>query len=185
MQKLKPLLSLLFIIRFALPSSATWSIIVIDPITKEIGIAGASCTPSIYGIGAIIPGKGAIVVQAMSNPMARIKDIQMIRAGSSATEIIKAIKTPYYRYEEQQYTIICLSDWEHPQVYTGSKNNGAKGALTAKGISVQGNTLTGEDELQAVLGCSTAGTERFTTYSRSTDAGSGSRRKTGWRHTLR
>ncbi|HET9277132.1 MAG TPA: DUF1028 domain-containing protein, partial [Flavitalea sp.] len=53
-----------------LRSLATWSIIVIDPKTKEIGIAGASCTRSVYGIGAIIPGKGAIVVQAMSNGFA-------------------------------------------------------------------------------------------------------------------
>ena len=64
---------------------------------------------------------------------------------------MKALKNPYYRPEEQQYAIICLSDWEHPQTYTGSKNNAAKGALTAKGISVQGNTLSTEEELQAVL----------------------------------
>lgn len=151
MQKLKPLLCLLFIIGFAFSSSATWSIIVVDPVTKEIGIAGASCTPSVYGIGAIVPGKGAIVVQAMSNYAARLRGVQMIKNGASATEIIKAIKNPYYRPEEQQYAVICLNDWEHPQTYTGSKNNGAKGALTAKGISVQGNTLTSEDELQAVL----------------------------------
>jgi len=43
---------------------ATWSIILIDPQTKAIGIAGASCTYSVYGIGSIVPGKGAVVVQA-------------------------------------------------------------------------------------------------------------------------
>lgn len=75
----------------------------------------------------------------------------MIMQNASPGEIIKALKNPYYRPEEQQYAIVCLSDWEHPQTYTGSKNNGAKGALTAKGISVQGNTLTSEDELKAVL----------------------------------
>jgi uncharacterized Ntn-hydrolase superfamily protein len=52
---------------------ATWSIIIVDPGTGEIGIAGASCTKNCYGIGEIIPGKGAIIVQAMSNSRARRK----------------------------------------------------------------------------------------------------------------
>jgi uncharacterized Ntn-hydrolase superfamily protein len=60
--------------------SATWSIIVIDLKTKEIGIAGASCSRSVYGIGAIIPGKGAVIVQASSNSEARRKGVQMIIA---------------------------------------------------------------------------------------------------------
>ena len=57
-------------------AKATWSIIIIDPKTKEIGIAGASCTYSVYGIGGIVPGKGAVVVQAMSNKSARNKGLQ-------------------------------------------------------------------------------------------------------------
>lgn len=59
-------------------ASATWSIIIIDPKTKEIGIAGASCTASVYGIGGIVPGKGAVVVQAMSNKQARNKGLKMV-----------------------------------------------------------------------------------------------------------
>ncbi|MEO8402983.1 MAG: hypothetical protein ABI480_00250 [Chitinophagaceae bacterium] len=45
-------------------SAFAWSIIVVDPKTKQIGIAGASCTQGVYGIGAIYPGEGAVVVQA-------------------------------------------------------------------------------------------------------------------------
>jgi hypothetical protein len=53
---------------------ATWSIIIIDPVTEEIGIAGASCTYNCYGIGKIIPNVGAIIVQAMSNNAARKRE---------------------------------------------------------------------------------------------------------------
>lgn len=152
MKKLKRLcVTLLLQAAFSIPAYCTWSIIVIDPVTKAIGIAGASCTYSVYGIGAIVPGKGAIIVQAMSNPLARLKGVRMIMADASPKEILEALKDPYFDPESQQYAIICISDLEHPQTFTGAENSPAKGALTAKGISVQGNTLTNAEELKAVL----------------------------------
>jgi uncharacterized Ntn-hydrolase superfamily protein len=152
MKKLKRLCVTLFLLTaFTIPAYCTWSIIVIDPVTKEIGIAGASCTYSVYGIGLIVPGKGAIVVQAMSNPLARLKGLRMIMANASPKEILDALKDPYFDPESQQYAIICISDIEHPQTFTGSENSPAKGAVTAKGISVQGNTLASAEELKAVL----------------------------------
>jgi uncharacterized Ntn-hydrolase superfamily protein len=144
-------LTVFLIAAFGFPSYCTWSIIVIDPVTKEIGIAGASCTYSVYGIGAIVPGKGAIVVQAMSNSLARMKGFRMIMADATPREILKAIKDPYFDPESQQYAIICISDIEHPQTFTGSENPSHKGAVTAKGISVQENTLTNPGQLKAVL----------------------------------
>jgi uncharacterized Ntn-hydrolase superfamily protein len=130
---------------------ATWSIIVIDSKTKEIGIAGASCTYSVYGIGTIVPGKGAIVVQAMSNYFARQKGVEMIMADASPEEILEAIKDPVFDPENQQYAIICLSYLETPLTYTGNSTTPDKGAVTAKGISVQGNTLANSGEVQSVL----------------------------------
>jgi uncharacterized Ntn-hydrolase superfamily protein len=137
-------LSFLFITRL----SATWSIIVIDLKTKEIGIAGASCSPSVYGIGAIVPGKGAVVVQAASNSNARRKAVQMIMEGASPGQIIAAMKDPSFDPERQQYAVVCMND--KPETYTGSAAPASKGAITGKGISVQGNTLTSDEELQAV-----------------------------------
>jgi uncharacterized Ntn-hydrolase superfamily protein len=136
---------------FVIQSFATWSIIVVDHKTKAIGIAGASCTYSVYGIGAIAPGKGAIVVQAMSNNEARAKGLEMILADASPEEILKAIKDPMFDPDEQQYAVICVNYLEKPLTYTGTSTTPNKGELTAKGISVQGNTLTDSKELQAVL----------------------------------
>ena len=145
------LLTVLLLWLFVGYGHATWSIIIIDPRTKTIGIAGASCTYSVYGIGAIAPGKGAVVVQAMSNNRARSKGLQMILADAAPDAILAAIKDPEFDPEEQQYAIICANSPEHPVTYTGTKTTPNKGTLVAKGISVQGNTLADPEELKAVL----------------------------------
>lgn len=145
------LLLLVFTFFFCVQAMATWSIIVVDEKTKQIGIAGASCTYSVYGIGAIVPGKGAVVVQAMSHPFPRQKAVQMIKDGAAPKDILAAMKNPDYDPEEQQYGLVCLSDLTSVQTYTGSEAHGHKGALTAKGISVQGNTLASPDVLKAIL----------------------------------
>ena len=130
---------------------ATWSIIIIDPKTKEIGIAGASCTYSVYGIGGIVPGKGAIVVQAMSNKSARNKGLQMVLADASPDEILRAIKDPDFDPENQQYAIVCLRNINSPKAYTGKKTTSAKGTITTKGVSIQGNTLSNKKMLNEIL----------------------------------
>ena len=142
---------LLATIVYAAQACATWSIIVYDPKTKEIGIAGASCTYCVYGIGAIAPGKGAVVVQAMSNNAARAKALEMIETGSTPPQILETIRQPEYDPEEQQYAVLCVNDWQNPLTYTGTENTTFNGSLTRKGISVQGNTLADSVELSAAL----------------------------------
>lgn len=144
-------LALLLLTGPCFSSFATWSIIVIDPNTKEIGIAGASCTVSVYGIGRIMPGKGAIVVQAMSNPFARLDGFKMIMNGDKPADILAKLRHPDYDPEEQQYSIACMNDIDHPATYTGTKNTSHAGTLTGNGISVQGNTLTNPEEIRAIF----------------------------------
>jgi uncharacterized Ntn-hydrolase superfamily protein len=132
-------------------SFATWSIIVADAKTKEIGIAGASCTVSVYGIGRIVPGKGAIVVQAASNAFARLQGFRMIMEGVAPAVILEKLRHLDYDPERQQYAILCLNDLGHPATYTGTKAESNKGTLTGNGISVQGNMLTNPEELQAIF----------------------------------
>jgi uncharacterized Ntn-hydrolase superfamily protein len=133
-----------------LSAFATWSIIIVDPKTKQIGIAGASCTPSVYGIGAIYPGKGAIVVQANGNPFARLQGFRMLMNGFTPAAILDSLKKPEFDPENQQYAIISMADPSHPVTYTGLQTVTYSGHLTGNGISVQGNMLTHPDELQAI-----------------------------------
>ncbi|MBL0741372.1 DUF1028 domain-containing protein [Chryseolinea lacunae] len=132
-------------------SFATWSIIVANPKTKEIGIAGASCTQSVYGIGAIMPGKGAIVVQANANGYAKLRGFEMIMSGTAPATILETLKQPQFDPENQQYAILSLTDVDHPVTYTGTKTISYAGSLTGHGISVQGNMLTSADVLKAVF----------------------------------
>src|SRR6185436_17776942 len=126
--------SILLLTVFYLSSFATWSIIVIDPKTKQIGIAGASCTVSVYGIGLILPGKGAIVVQANSNPSARLEGFKMLMNNSTPAVILEKLRQPDFDPEQQQYAIMSMNDIEHPATYTGTRTISHAGTLTGNGI---------------------------------------------------
>jgi uncharacterized Ntn-hydrolase superfamily protein len=132
---------------------ATWSIIILDPVTKEIGIAGASCSYSVYGIGGIIPGKGAIVAQAMSNMKAKQKGMEMIRSGNAPEEILYTIIDPSFDpiSSLQQYGIVSFNYFDKPVSFTGGSTPASSGSYTAAGISVQGNTLANDHVLKAVF----------------------------------
>jgi uncharacterized Ntn-hydrolase superfamily protein len=122
-----------------------------DSATKEIGIAGASCTKNCYGIGRIISGKGAIVVQAMSNNDARAKGMQMILTGHSPAEIISALQNPSFDPMLQQYAIVTLKHFSEPATYSGDSTRFFKSARTGPGISVQGNTLSDEHVIDKIF----------------------------------
>jgi uncharacterized Ntn-hydrolase superfamily protein len=151
MKTTKRLFLIYLLMTLGFPSLATWSIIVADSKTNEIGIAGASCTKSVYGIGAIMPGKGAIVVQANANGFAKLRGFEMIMQGETPLSILEKIRQPEFDPENQQYAIICINDINHPVTYTGTKTVSYAGSLTGNGISVQGNMLVNPDVLQAVF----------------------------------
>ena len=134
-------------------ANATWSIIIVDPVTREIGIAGASCTYSVYGIGGIVPGKGAIVAQAMSNMKAKAKGLEMIRLGYSPDSILYTIIDNRFdeNSSEQQYAIISVDHIAKPVSFTGGATHYSRGSMTSEGISVQGNTLASDQVIKAVF----------------------------------
>jgi uncharacterized Ntn-hydrolase superfamily protein len=129
---------------------ATWSIIYIDPNTGEIGMAGASCTADVSGIGSIVPGNGAIIVQAMSNFNAHDMGRKAIIAGHPIEGIMDALRESRFDPEHQQYALVTLTQM-NPLTYTGDSTFTYKGALTARGLSVQGNILSSDTELQAIF----------------------------------
>lgn len=129
---------------------ATWSIIVIDERTQQIGIAGASCTNDCSGIGSIIPGKGAIIVQAMSNYNAQDMGRKAIMAGHPLEGIMEALRQARFDPEHQQYALVTLKHMR-PLTYTGDSTIEFRGALMGHGISVQGNILSSSKELEAIF----------------------------------
>lgn len=123
--------------------NATWSVVAVDPRTKEVGVAGASCTDFVFGIAGIVPGKGVIVAQAMSNMAAKRIGMKMLLEGDSPREIIAAITKEGFdsNFSLQQYGIAALGFEGEPAAYTGTDTDDRKGAAQGYGVSVQGNTL--------------------------------------------
>ena len=123
---------------------ATWSIIAVDEKTGEIGITGASCTFDVQGIASIVPGKGAIVVQAASNYFARMAGVDAMEENGSASDVLAAMKDEQFQPERQQYGVITLSNGESPLVSSGSQISDWSGSMIGEDYAVMGNILVGE-----------------------------------------
>ncbi|BCS32657.1 hypothetical protein TBR22_A18710 [Luteitalea sp. TBR-22] len=135
------------------PAAATWSLVAVDARTREVGSAGASCTPFVAGIVALAPGRGAMVAQAMSNGAARRRGVRLLADGGSPSAIVAAISHPTFddTFEEQQYGVVALGFFDRPAAFTGARTHAGAGHLLAPGVSVQGNTLAGQDVLTATM----------------------------------
>jgi uncharacterized Ntn-hydrolase superfamily protein len=132
---------------------ATWSITAVDEKTREVGIAGASCTDFVFGIAGVAPGMGVIVAQAMSNMTAKRLGVKMLLEGASPQAVITAITNPEFdsNFSLQQYGVVALGFESKPATYTGADTDGWKGASPGYGVSVQGNTLTDAKVVSAAL----------------------------------
>jgi uncharacterized Ntn-hydrolase superfamily protein len=130
----------------------TWSLIVLNNDTKEIGVAGASCTGYVAGIAGIVPGKGAIMAQAMSNMQAKAEGMELIAADVAPQDIIARITDPAFdpSFADQQYAVVTFAHLSASAHFTGEGTGAFSGALTGDGFSAQGNILTGEAVLSAI-----------------------------------
>jgi len=113
-------------------------------VTGEIGIVGASCTFDVSGIASIVPGKGAIVVQAASNYVARMRGVGLMNDGTNLQEILAVMKEERFQPERQQYGLISLEPDTNPLVYSGAEINDWNGEQVGKDFAVMGNILPGE-----------------------------------------
>ncbi|MEZ5460663.1 DUF1028 domain-containing protein [Dokdonella sp.] len=123
-------------------ASATWSIIVDNPTTGTIAVAGASCSYLVYGIAEVVPGKGVVIVQAASNAQARTDAVKWLAEDVPPEKILARITAASSTYApaEQQYALL-LSDGTSPLAFTGDAVEGFKGSLGAPHVSVQANTM--------------------------------------------
>ncbi|WP_422104472.1 serine hydrolase [Winogradskyella sp.] len=128
----------------SMPSYATWSIIAVDRKTGEIGIVGASCTFDVSGIASIVPGKGAIVVQAASNYFARMKGVDLMESDASLQDILNAMRSKAFNPEQQQYGVVLLNDNNAPLVYSGQNISDWSGSKIGDDFAVMGNILLNE-----------------------------------------
>ena len=148
-KELKHLLcAVVFTLSATLPSYATWSIIAVNRTTGEIGIVGASCTFDVSGIASIVPGKGAIVVQAASNYYARMKGVELMESGASLETILKAMQHNEFTPERQQYGLIHLNGGDAPLVFSGQQIKDWSGAKIGMDFAILGNILADETVIE-------------------------------------
>jgi len=123
---------------------ATWSIVAVDRSTGEIGIVGASCTFDVQGIASVVPGKGAIVVQAASDYFARMKGVGLMQKDATPLEILGALSDEKFNPERQQYGVVMLHQESFPLVHSGTSIKGWYGSKIDTDFAVLGNLLVSE-----------------------------------------
>jgi len=132
-------------------ASATWSIVIIDPGTHRIGVAGASCTGYVYGIMGLLPGKGVLIAQAISNDSAIQQGMKLLGQGASTDSIWRVIGNPAFdpQLSIRQYALATLRG--DIVQYTGAETPNYHGDRRAPNVLVQGNTLPGPEVLDRVM----------------------------------
>lgn len=138
-------------------SQDTFSIVAVDPVTGEVGSAGASCVDvSNFGtndasfLGELFPGVGAINTQASYNTTNQANARNRMNAGQTPSQIIQWLvnndvsNQPQYR----QYGIAALVNGQAQSAgYTGSSTMNYKNHITGPNYAIQGNILLGQQIL--------------------------------------
>ena len=129
---------------------STYSIIAIDPVTGDVGAAGASCVPiSAASLAALVPGQGVSATQAAATPWNQTKVFDLLRQGMTASEIIRVVTATDFDSEVgiRQYAAVTLHQGSVQTAgFTGRENNDWAGHRqdANHAVSVQGNTLESE-----------------------------------------
>lgn len=131
----------------------TFSIVAVDPVTGEVGSAGASCVPfDVRLISALHPGVGAINTQASYHPANQLHASILMDAGHTPSEIIDSLvagdaqANPHIR----QFGIVTLAGGGASAAYTGDGTMDYKGHRTGPTYAVQGNILLGRQIIDSI-----------------------------------
>jgi uncharacterized Ntn-hydrolase superfamily protein len=132
-------------------ASATWSIVILDPKTNRIGVAGASCTGDVYGIMGLRPGKGVIIAQAISNTPSIQLGMKLLDEGASADSVWRAISNTSFdpQLSIRQYGIATVRG--DIVQFSGGGTPDYHGDRKGLDVFVQGNTLPGPAVLDHVM----------------------------------
>ncbi|MHC4945196.1 MAG: DUF1028 domain-containing protein [Planctomycetota bacterium] len=138
------------------PALATWSIVVVNTETGEVGVGSATCIDNWNlkkAVGVIVVGKGAAQAQAWvdSTGVNRTTMANGLLAGLTAEEVLDELKATDPDLESHQYGIADLSGCA--ATFTGTKTNAYTAGLTGQvgpiHYAIQGNVLAGEMVLLA------------------------------------
>jgi uncharacterized Ntn-hydrolase superfamily protein len=141
-------------------SQDTFSIVAVDPLTGEVGSAGASCVdlfqaglPNNDFLGQLIPNVGAINTQAYYISANQTNATARMNLGETPSQIINWLVAndvqaqPEYR----QYGIAAIvNSSPETAAHTGSSTDDYKNHIIGSYYSIQGNILLGEEVLDSM-----------------------------------
>jgi uncharacterized Ntn-hydrolase superfamily protein len=122
------------------PRFGTFSIVAADPGRGEWGVAVQS---KFIGVGAVVPWSepkvGAIATQALANVRYGPDGLALLRAGTSAAEVVEKLTRADPKRDERQLGVVDAHGVA--AAYTGSKCLPWAGHRVGKNYAVQGNIL--------------------------------------------
>ncbi len=148
---MKTLLVLLLLLVPALPASATFSIVGIDPVTGDLGIAVAS---RYFAVGAVVPwadaGVGAVATQAGVNVGYGPRALELLRQGLTAQQVMDRLfaEDTFPGKDGRQLAIVDAKG--NIAVFTGDAAQQWRGHVKGATWSAQGNILVGQHVVEAM-----------------------------------
>jgi uncharacterized Ntn-hydrolase superfamily protein len=133
---------------WAAPAFATWTVAGIDPETGEVGVAGATCGPFVWMVAELVPGEGAVAAQYATWVKGKGLLADALAAGDTPEEALAGVATAKVddKVALRQYGVVGFAG---PAAgFTGDEVEGAHAWLGDDVVSVQGNTLRGEDVVE-------------------------------------
>ncbi|MCI4346248.1 MAG: DUF1028 domain-containing protein [Thermoplasmata archaeon] len=122
------------------PRFGTFSVVAADPARGEWGVAVQS---KFIAVGAVVPwaeaGVGAIATQAHANVKFGPEGLALLRAGTSASEVVKRLVAADPERDHRQLGVVDRTGTS--AAYTGAKCLEWAGHRTGPGFSCQGNIL--------------------------------------------
>jgi uncharacterized Ntn-hydrolase superfamily protein len=131
------------------PRVATFSIVAVDTIEGEWGVAVAS---RFLAVGSVVPwaraGVGAVATQASANTAFGSYGLDLMERGYSASETLTRLLATDDQPEIRQLALV--DGHGRTAVHSGEKCDGWAGAARGPGFAVIGNSLTGGDVVDSM-----------------------------------
>ncbi len=125
------------------PALATFSIVALDSLTQELGVAVQSRA---FSVGMAVPwaeaGVGAIATQASTNESFGPLGLAMLKKGKEAPKVLRALLDADSGSAHRQVGVVDAQG--RSSAHTGKSCSPWAGHRTGFGYSIQGNILAGE-----------------------------------------
>lgn len=146
------LLLLFYIVTLNTTAQHTFSIIAIDPLTYEVGGAGATCYQTVNDIADVHPGIGYIHTQSYMNASNQAMAQELMNKHFAPQTIIDSLQKidAEHKPELRQYAVIDLANGGRTAAFTGDSCFDYKGARIGKTYVIIGNILAGPHILDAM-----------------------------------